>query len=129
MIPAKEFSLAEFMEQYPRKCQLPTSDFHGLGRMSHEALLNDVPPMATSALVYNQEDLKKHRPDPPIYPLPDNFNDYRELKSGQAVFKTISPDACIFSHLYISPEEVEKVLGKEFIHCMEELQRDVHILH
>ena len=85
--------------------------------------------MATSALVYNQEDLKEHRPDPPIYPLPDNFKDYRELKSRQAVFKTISPDACIFSHVYISSEDVENVLGKEFIHGMEELQKDVHILH
>lgn len=128
MIPAKEFSLAEFAVRYPPKCQLPTSDFDGISnRMSHEALLNDVPPMATSGLVYDHDDLKKHRPDPPVYPIPDDIKQCRELKSRQAVFKTIAgSDTCIFSHIYISPEDVEIVLGHEFIQRMKELQTDVH---
>ena len=130
MIPAKQFSKAEFSVRYPPKgqAQTQTTDSNDVNNsMTHESILNDVPPAATLCLVYHEPDLSQHRPNPPIYPIPEDFQQYRELKSLQAVFKTI-PDGrakCIFSHMFVRPEDVRTVLGNEFVWRMEEIQKDV----
>src|SRR2546423_5494949 len=128
MIPAEELSNVEFANRFPSKGQIPTDPVDGIkDQMNHESILNDIPPKATSCLVYHDNDLQKRRPDPPIYPIPVNFQPYRKLKSLQAVFKTLpgSSDTCIFSHMFVSPEDVEPVLGKGFIRCLKEVQSDV----
>jgi len=123
MIPAKEFSNMEFEVQFPPKIKTNVR----VSTINHDSILNDIPPEAKSCLVYNHNDLYEHCPDPPVYPIPVDFRRYRELRSLQAVFKTI-PSAtkiCIFSHMLVSPVDVETVLGEEFIQCMREVQKDV----
>ena len=90
----------------------------------HTLLLNDVPPAAKSCLVYTHNDLKEHSPNPPIYPLPSDFQPYRELQSLEAVFKTIPGDTddCIFSHMLVSPDDLDEVFGEGFIRRMHNVQ-------
>ena len=79
-------------------------------------ILNDVPPAATSCLVYDSKELHKHKGDS-TYPIPakDEFQPHRELKSLEAVFKQVSKDDCIFSHMFVSPEDALKLFFEQFL--------------
>ena len=134
MIRATELSTPNFRARFPNQSKTGRQiSLDGVDRpLDHKSLLNDTPPAATSCLVYNHNDLKAHTPDPPIYSIPIDFQPYRELRSRQAVFKTLPgrKDVCIFSHMFISPEDVEHVFGKEFIQRMSKVQELVrYFLH
>lgn len=134
MIRATEFSTLNFRARFPDRSKTGRQiALDGVCRpLDHKSLLNDIPPAAKSCLVYKYNDLKAHAPDPPIYPIPMDFQQYRELKSLQAVFKALpgTMDECIFSHMFISPEDVEFVFGNEFIQRMCKVQELVgYFLH
>ena len=130
MIPAKVFTVTDFSARYPHKHQTQSQQAGYDGSndsITHESLLNDVPPAATSCLVYQDEDLKKYRPNPPVYSIPSDFDGYRRLKSLQAVFRTIPGvrNETIFSHIFVDPKDANEVLGDEIMECMQEVQNDV----
>ena len=132
MIPAKAFSVSEFKRRFPFKGPIDArADFEGPNNtLSHESIMNDVPPGATSCRVYSYNDLEKYRPIPPIYSIPEEFQKCRQLKSLQAVFKTIpgAPNTCIFSHMLVSPEDVEATLSEKVFQDMREVQAAVSCL-
>jgi hypothetical protein len=132
MIPAEELQLADFAIRFPSRGEILDVDSlvkDQNHQIDHKSILNDIPPGATSCRVYRHEDLKMYCPDPPICTIPDNLKQYRALKSLQAVFKTVPGIAdCIFSHLYVAPEDVEYVLGKDFVSSMKEIQPSVSLI-
>lgn len=102
---------------------------NGRGRsddISSHPILNDVPTVATSCLIYGYDVLKKHSGDS-TYPIPekDEFKNLRELKSLEAVVKKISPGNTVFSHMLVSPADVLKLFGEDFMKEMRDIQRDV----
>ena len=127
MIHATELSMCDFRARFPDRSDLDKKiTLDGVMQsVDHKALLNDIPPAVSSCLIYNQSDLKAHFANPPIYSIPTNFQMYRELKSLQAVFKTLPgcKDECIFSHMFISPEDVEHVFGNKFIQRKHKVQK------
>jgi hypothetical protein len=94
--------------------------------ISRHPILNDVPTVATSCLIYDYDVLKKHSGDS-TYPIPekDEFKNLRELKSLEAVVKRISPGNTVFSHMLVSPADVLKLFGEDFMKDMRDIQRDV----
>ena len=89
--------------------------------------MNDVPPGATSCRVYSYNDLQKCRPIPPVYSIPEDFQECYQLESLQAVFKTIpgASNTCIFSHMLVSPEDIEATLGEKIFQDMRDVQAAV----
>jgi hypothetical protein len=129
MIPAERLSIDAFRLRFPPKAQFRARTVHtSTGESPNPAsILNDVPPHATSCMIYGYKDLVEHRPNPPTYPIPTDFRGHRKLESLQAVFKKI-PDAeeeCVFSHMWVAPKDVERVLGNDFIERMHDVRRDV----
>jgi hypothetical protein len=92
----------------------------------NHAILNDVPTVSTSCLVYDYDELQKHAGDS-TYPVPstEDFPNHRQLESQQAVFKRIEEDKCVFLHMLLSPKDVLKVFGQEFRDELLSIQRDV----
>jgi len=92
----------------------------------NHAILNDVPGVATSCLVYNHDELQKHAGDS-TYPVPpaEDFPYLRQLASRQAVFKRVKDDKCVFLHMLLSPEDGLKIFGQEFRDELLGIQRDV----
>jgi hypothetical protein len=92
----------------------------------NHAILNDVPGVATSCLVYNYDELQKHAGDS-TYPVPpaEDFPNLRQLESRQAVFKRVKDDKCVFLHMLLSPEDGLKMFGQEFRDELLDIQRDV----
>jgi hypothetical protein len=92
----------------------------------NHAILNDVPVVATSCLVYDYKELQTHAGDS-TYPIPpaENFPALRPLESRQAVFKRIKADKCVFLHLLLSPEDGLDLFGREFRDELVSVQRDV----
>src|SRR5271154_7217299 len=98
MIPATTLNPKKFATKFPPgdKGKTPTdvafkATKNGLGRCDdifRHPILNDVPIVATSFLVYDYDDLEKHTGDS-TYPIPENdeFKNLRELKSLVAVVK------------------------------------------
>ena len=133
MIHATELSTRNFRARFPSrtnsKRQMITVD-GAIQPLDHNLLLNDVPSAAESCIVYNHYDIKAHFPDPPIYSIPANFQHCRELRSLEAVFKALpgKKDECIFSHMFVSPEDVEHVFGEKFVQRMHKVQELVHSL-
>jgi hypothetical protein len=92
----------------------------------NHAILNDVPGVATSCLVYNYDELQKHAGDS-TYPVPpaEDFPNLRQLESRQAVFKRIKDDKCVFLHMLLSPDDGLEMFGQEFRDELLDIQRDV----
>lgn len=100
--------------------------------MCRHPILNDIPTIATSCLIYDYEELKKHAGDS-TYPIPaaDDYANLHELKSRQAVVKKLSDGNSVFSHMLVLPNDVIRIFGEEaaeFRDELEGLQRDVHLL-
>src|SRR5579859_4368765 len=96
------------------------------------SLLNDVPPVANSAICYAVNDLRSSRVDSIPDEIADPFSrptNYRELKSLQAVMKSVSGDtkSAVFSHMLILPDDLERVLGDDIVSKLWKLQKDVSI--
>jgi len=127
MIPAEHLSIDAFHLRFPPKVQVQTKPVHTTSP-NPSSILNDIPPCATSCRIYRYKDLVQHRRDPPTYPIPADFQSHRKLESLQAVFKTIpnAPKDCIFSHMWVAPNDVRQVLGNDFIDRMHDVQSDVH---
>jgi len=92
----------------------------------NHALLNDVPIVATSCLIYDYKELQSHAGDStyPISPA-ENFPALRPLESRQAVFKLIEADKCVFLHMLLSPQDGLELFGQEFREELVSVQRDV----
>ena len=90
-------------------------------------ILNDIPPTAASCLIYNYAQLKNYSGDS-TYPIPanDEFKNHRKLKSLQAVVKLLSDGNTVFSHMFVHPHDVLKLLGEDFIKELRDIQSDVH---
>lgn len=136
MIPAITLNPQTFANKFPPggNGKTPThvaskATDNGRGRsddISSHPILNDVPTVATSCLIYGYDVLKKHSGDS-TYPIPekDEFKNLRELKSLEAVVKKISPGNTVFSHMLVSPADVLKLFGEDFMKEMRDIQRDV----
>ena len=126
MIPHSRYSKAAFANRFPPRGrpQSPTAIAHAKGRPLE--ILNDVPPAATSCLVYDSEELHKYKADS-TYPIPatDEFNQHRQLQSLEAVFKKVSKNDCVFSHMFVSPEDVLKLFKEDFMTELLSVQKDV----
>jgi hypothetical protein len=138
MIPHRLYSKAAFAKRFPPRggTQTPNpitraSNRHDMDNRPKKdcalLILNDVPPAATSCLVYESEELHKYKDDS-TYPIPatDEFQRHRELKSLEAVFKKVSENDCIFSHMFVSPEDALKLFEADFMTELLNVQKDVH---
>ena len=122
----------------------PGSEFRHLGsggstlptKLAYSSILDDIPPAATSYVVYKYSDLIARQADETLTKIPREISDltkepfgYRQLESCQAVFKTIpeSDEHTIFSHMLISPEDLDNVFGSSIRSLLEELQSDVRL--
>lgn len=125
MIPGKTLTPQQFADQYPPSGSRGRRSF---GRTEsgtdHLSIINDIPLKARSCFVYDNEVLKKYGGDS-TYPLPDEFNHCRKLNSLEAVVKQIGPGKTVFSHMYVGPEDVEMIFGKNLMSVMKSIQRDV----
>jgi hypothetical protein len=92
----------------------------------NHVIFNDVPDVATSCVVYDYKELQEHAGDS-TYPVPpaEEFAALRPLKSCEAVFKQVAVDKCVFSHMYLSPEDGLELLGQECRDVLMSVQRDV----
>ena len=136
MIPAITLNPQTFAKKFPPggKGKTPThaaskATENGHGRsddISRHPILNDVPTVATSCLIYDYDVLTKHSGDS-TYPIPDDdeFKTLRKLKSLEAVVKRISPGNTVFSHMLVSPTDVLRLFGEDFMKEMRDIQRDV----
>ena len=116
MIPFKEYTVAEFQRLFPRET---TGNQH--------PILNDVPSIATSCVVYDTQELRKHCNDG-NYVTPTKFpgSGSRGLKSCQAVYRTASDEKVVFSHMMISPEDVSKFFkGSDIVEKLTAVQTEV----
>ena len=85
------------------------------------SILNDVPPSARSCIAYEWNYLNP-RLGGGDSQLPNDVADpnltsakHRRLESLQAVMKSIlDSSSIVFSHMLLSPEDVEVTLGKDF---------------
>ena len=60
---------------------------------------------------------------PSAFPSPG----IRELKSRQAVFKTVSNNQVVFSHMMISPEDTSKLFkNSDMVGKLTTVQQEVH---
>jgi len=91
------------------------------------SIINDTPINARSCFVYEKEVLKTYGGDF-RYPLPEenHFNQCRKLNSLEAV-KEIGPGKTVFSHMYVSPEDVEMIFEEEFMSTLKDIQTDVSL--
>ena len=105
---------------HSRKNVIPSGADHSL------SILNDIPVMAKSFVVYDNKILGAFRGDD-TYPLPegDELKQLRELKSLEAVVKEISPGKSVFSHMLVSPDDVVAIFGNDFRTELENIQKDV----
>lgn len=133
MIPAICLSKTEFHKKFPpvgkRSNRLhitsDSTESQDVNTSIHP-ILNDIPPTAASCLIYNYAEVKS-RSGNSTYPIPanDQFKNHRELKSLQAVVKQLSDGNTVFSHMFVHPHDVLKLLGKDFMTEMKGIQRDV----
>jgi len=98
-----------------------------LMELPNHVILNDVPDVATSCVVYDYKELQEHAGDS-TYPVPpaEGFAALRPLKSCEAVFKQVTIDKCVFLHMYLSPEDGLELLGQECRDVLMSVQRDVN---
>jgi len=134
MISARTLTPHDFLQEFP-----PCGSGHGaelhssLAKDPHDpngcptsptsSIINDVPKCARSFLIYNHDVLKRHRGDG-TFPAPqrDEFQGLRQLKSLEAVVKEISDGKSVFSHMVVSPPDVRKLFGNEFMKRMQYIQ-------
>lgn len=135
MIPAMRLSKNEFQMKFlpggnrtvrPQATFMP-AEGRDVITSKHHPILNDIPPTATSCLIYNYSELKSYSGDS-TYPIPgiDEFKNFRELKSLQAVVKQLSDGNTVFSHMFVDPHDVLRLLGWEFMNELRDIQRDVN---
>jgi hypothetical protein len=136
MIPSTRLTRIEFAQRFPPGGKPNPSPPNAPSKarkkddssteIPNHAILNDVPTVSTSCLVYNYDELQKHAGDS-TYPVPsaEHFPNLRQLESQQAVFKRINDGKCVFLHMLLSPEDVLKVFGQEFRDELLSIQRDV----
>lgn len=131
MIHATSLTPEQFAEQYPRggstgKTRGNRSKNDINAGSESPGIINDIPTMATSTLVYKTRTLRTYRGDE-TYPIPqgDEFQQLRQLKSLEAVVKEISPGESVFSHMWVSPDDVAAIFGNEFKAELEKIQKDV----
>ena len=127
MIPAVELKKEHFHRKFA-----PGGNPASKAAVSREAntsthpILNDIPPSATSCLVYKCGTLKDFNSDSAyLLPTEEEFPNLRKLESLQAVVKAISVGKAVFSHMFVDPDDVLKLFGDEFIENMKDIQRDV----
>lgn len=98
-------------------------DPNGSPTRSTSSIINDVPKCARSFLIYEYGVLKGHRGDG-TFPAPqsDEFQHLRQLKSLEAVVKEISDGNSVFSHMVVSPPDVQELFGDEFMKTMKNIQ-------
>jgi len=90
------------------------------------SIINDIPTMATSCLVYNTKALRQFQGDE-TYPIPqrDEFQQLRQLKALEAVMKELSPGQSVLSHMLVSADDVAAIFGNEFKPELDNIQKDV----
>ena len=89
-------------------------------------ILNDIPTVATSCLIYKYSTLQSYIGDS-TYPIPtnDEFKSLRQLKSLQAVAKEISDGNVVFSHMFVNAGDLRQLVGEDIMEEMEDIQKDV----
>ena len=132
MIPARRLTPQEYLQEFPpggrppfSSSQLNDTDHtngHGPSRRPR-SIINDVPLSAKSFLIHKQDVLKEFGGDG-TFPIPqsDEFQYLRELKSLEAVVKETDPGKSVFSHMLVSPADVRKIFGDDFMKKMEVVQ-------
>ena len=82
-----------------------------------------MPLSAKSFLIYNHAVLKKYEGDG-TFPIPhsDEFQYLQELKSLEAVVKETDSGKSVFSHTLVSPADVRKMFGDDFMKKMKDIQ-------
>src|SRR5216110_2378185 len=133
MIPARQLTPQEYLQEFPPGARTPfpssqvndTDHSNGHGpSIPPRSIINDVPVLATSFLIYNHDVLKEYGGDG-TFPIPqsDEFQHLRELKSLEAVVKETDPGQSVFSHMLVSPAYVRKIFGDDFMKKMEVIQK------
>jgi hypothetical protein len=126
MIEAVKLSPEEFRRSFPpggkgRISGSPTNVGH--------SILNDIPLAAMSCLVYDYPTLKRHSGDSTyLIPERNQFENLRQLGSLEAVMIQSGGDT-VFSHMCVAPRDVCKLLGKDFVKGMKDVQRDVEWMY
>jgi hypothetical protein len=131
MIPATTLTPTEYSSKFPPggRGEMSTqtaSKTAESGLVSHP-ILNDNPEVAKSYRLYKIEDLRAHAGDS-TYPIPkrDGFEMLPELESLQAVVKEISEGVSVFLHMLVSPKDVLKLFGEDFVKELKKIQSDVN---
>ena len=133
MIPARQLTYLQYRKEFPRggKGPPPPSAPKNKSRHSNGTandpgrnIINDVPLAAKSFLIYKHSILKEYEGDG-TFPIPegDEFQDLRQLETLRAVVKEIDCGKSIFSHMWVSPGDVRKILGKDFMEKLELIQK------
>jgi hypothetical protein len=131
MIPARQLTPQEYVQEFPPggRPSFPSSNNdtdrsngHGSARPPRN-IINDVPLSAKSFLIYKHAVLEAHEGDG-TFPIPqsDEFQHLHELKSLEAVVKETDSGKSVFSHMLVSPADVRKVFGDDFMKKMEVIQ-------
>jgi hypothetical protein len=125
MIPAETLTPKEFAKRYRPGGR--SIGARSPKNIKGEDIINDIPTNAKSCRVYNVQVLRKFRGDD-TYPIPqgDELYQSRELKSLEAVVKEISPGKSVFSHMFVSPQDVLATFEEDFVEEMKAIQRDVN---
>jgi hypothetical protein len=135
MISSTRLTTEEFARRFPpggkpnpprAKASSKDGKKNDMTPIPNDAILNDVPVVATSCLVYDYGEPQAHVGDS-TYPIPpaENFPALRSLESRQAVFKRIKDDKCVFLHMLLSPEDGLELFGQEFRDELASVRRDV----
>ena len=120
MIPARRLTPREYLQEFPPVGRPPFPVCN---------IINDVPLLAQSFLVYKHAILKQYGGDG-TFPIPqyEEFQYHQELKSLEAVMKETDPGNSVFSHMFVSPADVRKIFGEDFTKKLEVIQKLVSVI-
>ena len=135
MIPARRLTPQEYLGEFPPgRPPFPSSQnsndhCNARGSYPPRNIINDVPLLAKSFLVYKHAILKQYGGDG-TFPIPQNdeFQYHQELKSLEAVVKETDPVNSVFSHMFVSPADVRKIFGEDFTKKLEVIEKLVSII-